>query len=203
MNGYYDHHPSLLLERPVAVVAFFGQTQRRAAHHVAARTGLPLHDLDRLIEHEAGQSLWDLVRAAGETGLRQLESRLLRQALRSRPPGLIALGDGALIQPANQEVVLAEATLVYLQRDLPGTYWHLRELESREGRIWDPFLPHPLDRLELLQPAFKLRRPGYERAPQRLDLAGKTPGQVAEELGELVRKLAGQPLEGRDLDQQS
>ena len=118
LSNYYEHGPLVLLQRPVVLIGFLGVDQHGLGRDLAALSGLPLVEVDRWIEHEAGQSLVSLVQTQGIEALRQLEDRFLAQALTSRPPGIVVLGDGALIKEANLQQVLDKATLVYLKLSL-------------------------------------------------------------------------------------
>lgn len=59
-SSYYDYHPTVQLARPLALGGVPGAPYREVGHHLATLTGLTLIDLDRWIEHQVGQSLWDL-----------------------------------------------------------------------------------------------------------------------------------------------
>lgn len=186
MEGYYDHHATLQLERPLAVAGMIGSPYRHTAYHVSSRTGLPFTDLDRKVEHEAGQSLWDLVSLRGEPALRELEREVLQQTLRARPAGIIALGDGTLLDTANKEAVLEEATLVLLDMDLATTYWHIRRHEEAHGRLWNPFLPSPITGIDQLRPVFQRLEPSLRDAHWVLPAAGRHSSQLALEI---IRRL--------------
>jgi shikimate kinase len=186
MEGYYDHHPTLDLDRPVAIAGMIGSPYRHTAYHVSSRTGLPFTDLDRRIEHQAGQSLWDLVRLRGEPVLRELERELLLKSLRSRPAGIIALGDGALLDAANKQAVLESATLILLEMDLAAAYWQIRRHEEEHGRFWNPFLPSPISTIEQLRPVFQHLQPSLRDAHWVLPAAGRHSSQLALEV---IRRL--------------
>ena len=118
MSNYYEPGPLVLLQRPVVLIGFPGVDQHGLGRDLAALSGLPLIEVDRWVEHAAGQSLVGLVQTQGLEAVRQLEDRFLAQALAARPPGIVVLGDGALLKEANLRQVLAKATLVYLKLSL-------------------------------------------------------------------------------------
>jgi len=62
---------------------------------VAQRAGAPFHDLDFVIENEAGMPVSDIFRTRGEAAFRAMESRLLPTVL--QPGAVVALGGGAPI----------------------------------------------------------------------------------------------------------
>lgn len=171
MSNYYDPSPLVLLQRPLALIGFLGVDQHGLGRDLAALSGLPLIEVDRWIEHQAGQSLAALVQTQGLRALRQLEDRFLAQALAARPPGIIVLGDGALIKETNLRQVLAQATLVYLKLSLASTYWKLR----RPPRRPHPLLLQPPDSTAQLRPLLAERQGGFDQAHATLDMDELTP----------------------------
>ncbi len=171
MSNYYEHGPLVLLQRPVALIGFLGVDQHGLGRDLAALSGLPLIEVDRWIEHEAGQSLVALVQTQGIEALRQLEDRFLAQALTTRPPGIIVLGDGALLKEANLRQVLAKATLVYLKLSLASTYWKLRH----QAVGLHPLLLQPPESTGELRPLLAERQGGFDQAHVTLDMDEMTP----------------------------
>ena len=171
MSNYYEHGPLVLLQRPVVLIGFLGVDQHGLGRDLAALSGLPLIEVDRWIEHEAGQSLVSLVQTQGIEALRQLEDRFLAQALTTRPSGIIVLGDGALLKEANLQQVLAKATLVYLKLSLASTYWKLRHQTVGSH----PLLLQPPESTEELRPLLAERQGGFDQAHVTLDMDEMTP----------------------------
>ena len=135
MEGYYDYHPTVHLERPLVLAGYLGEENRLLGLKLAALAGLPSTDLDRQIEHHAGRSIWDLVWNQGEASYRALERRYLVRLLRERPAGILSLGDGTLIDEDNRRLVEKEAHLVVLSRDLAHCFFSLkRGPRSEKGR---------------------------------------------------------------------
>ena len=78
LSNYYEHGPLVLLQRPIVLIGSLGVDQHGLGRDLAALSGLPLIEVDRWIEHEAGQSLVSLVQTQGIEALRQLEDRFPR-----------------------------------------------------------------------------------------------------------------------------
>jgi len=190
-SGYYDHHPAFALSRPVALIGFPGVEYRQVGHDLASLTGLPLVDLDRWIEHQAGQSLWQLLRDQGTVALRHLETQLLEKALISRPHGLIVLGDGVLIDAENLKRVRGTAAVIYFRLPPATAYWELRRQLREQPPGPSPFLPVPLESSAQLEPLWVERRPGFESAHLVVDMEGKRPEDVVPTLFEALPRLAG------------
>jgi len=79
---------------------------------VAQRAGAPFHDLDFVIENEAGMPISDIFRTRGEAVFRAMESRLLVNVL--QPGAVVALGGGAPIDDSNWRLIVERSTTVFL-----------------------------------------------------------------------------------------
>jgi shikimate kinase len=178
MDGYYDHHPLVALDRHLVLGGYLGDETRLVGYQIASLTGLPVTDLDRKVEHHAGKSVWELIWSEGEERYRRLESRHLTGLLAERPYGIVSLGDGALIDAANRELVLAEASLVVLDLDLPNCYWRLKSSPLGDRDAWHPLHPQPLRGIEELRPFFELREPGFAGAHHRIEVRGKRRAEI-------------------------
>lgn len=195
-SSYYDHQPTITLERPVALIGFPGVEYRQVGHELAVLSGLPIVDLDRWIEHQAGQSLWALRRDQGAMALRDLEGQLLERALTARPYGLIVLGDGILIDETNLRRVRGTAALVYFRVPLVTAYWELRRQIRERPPGPSPFVPQPLEHCEQLKPLWEERLAGFESAHLTVDMEGRRPEDVVPLLFEALPRLASAAVNG-------
>lgn len=190
MDGYYDHHPLVQLEKPVALAGYLTQETRVVGYRLAALLGLPSIDLDRRIEHQSGRSVWRLLWDESEARYRQLERQELRRAVRERPCGILSLGDGALMDEENRDLLLAHSHLVAIDLDLANTYWRFKAHEQADSAFWHPLYPGPLDRIEQVRPFWQARAPHLKKAQHHVDLQGRDKGDVVTELEDLVKRLA-------------
>jgi shikimate kinase len=125
---------------------------------VAVRTKATFHDLDLMVEMEAGMTIPEIFVTSGEPVFRALETRVLPRALQA--DAVIALGGGALIDDDNWRIVQRSATTVYLEVPFE-TMWE--RIRVRPGRP----LASGRSREEVLA-LFERRRPRYE-ATHRVD----------------------------------
>src|SRR5260370_7166165 len=79
---------------------------------VAQRSGTAFHDLDTMVEDEAGMAVSDIFAIHSEAVFRALESRLLPKAL--QPETVVALGGGPPIDDSNWKLIREPAPPVYL-----------------------------------------------------------------------------------------
>jgi shikimate kinase len=109
----------------VALVGLPGAGKSSVAPLLAARLGARWDDLDALVEREAGRSVPELLREAGETAFRVRERQALEHALAAatgamaatgaaRAPLVVACGGGAVTDDATRGLLAASATVVWL-----------------------------------------------------------------------------------------
>lgn len=90
-----------------------GAGKSSVGRKVAARLGIPFADSDKLIEEDQGTTIPEIFETVGETGFREIETRVIRTALRSFD-GILALGGGAVTHPATRKALNGH-TVVYIK----------------------------------------------------------------------------------------
>lgn len=188
IDDYYSYAPTVVLHRPLVLIGMPGAGAGTVASLVSQRTGLPLVELDRWVEHDAGCSLAQLVLERGEGELRRREEALLPRALAEVPVPVLALGDGALRSRVSRKRVKRHATLVYLRlsreslverarlaaTELPSSAWHT-----------GGHAPDENDAVHFLR-MFEERDKGFAAADHALDVDARSTLDVS---GELLKRL--------------
>jgi shikimate kinase len=131
-------------------------------------------DLDRTIEKEAGCWIPEIFSVYGEEHFRDLEHRLLLQALDQTAERVVACGGGVVVRPDNRER-LKEAATVFLQEDLEVLYERTRRPSRplRGGGYKD------------FEKRYKERLPHYrEVADVEVTVRNRPRRQVAEEISQ-------------------
>jgi shikimate kinase len=133
---------------------------------VAEHTKAAFHDLDQMVEREAGMPIPEIFATGGEPMFRSLEARVLPGAL--SPGSVVALGGGSLMDDANWDLVAAHCTTVYLDVPFQTIWERIRKLTGRP-------LASGRSRREV-EALFERRRPRYEEAMHRVK--GNRPVEV-------------------------
>jgi shikimate kinase len=181
VSGYYDYTPLVQLDTPVVLTGYLTEFTRAVAYRAAALLGLPYHDIERLIEHEAGQDIAKLVFDGGETSYRQLEALCLQRVLRERPSGLIALSDGGLLDDDNLDRIRHLGRLVLFDFDLPNLYWRAQRLSRRsDSTDWHPLFEGPPSSIDEIRPFFLERKAGFSRPDLCIDSNSLEPPAACE-----------------------
>lgn len=145
---------------------------------VAAQLGMAFRDTDTDVEQRAGKSVAEIFIDDGEPVFRGLEREAVAAAL-DEHDGVLALGGGAIVDPATREL-LRERFVVFLDVALVDAV-------SRVGLNRDRpiLLESPRSQLKRL---LDNRRPLYlEVADVTVATGAKTPEEVAEEVLNIVR----------------
>src|SRR6266571_1124755 len=159
---------------------------------LAQRLGVPLFDIDALIEQECGERIPSIFALHSENYFRACESRILAQVAQNQNGAIIATGGGIVLRPENRSLMAENGVRVFLSVD-PETA--LRRLETQQAAaLTQGELPeirpllvgsNPLATLETLLAA---RSAWYEEA----DLACSTHGKSAERVAqEIIAQLIG------------
>jgi shikimate kinase len=158
--------------RALALLGFMGCGKSTVGSLVAARTGAPYRDLDAMIEESCGMTIAELFEREGEPAFRDVEARLLPEAL--APGSVVALGGGTPLRDGNWALIRQRAVTVWLAAPLP--------LLMARASINEGDRPLLRDRGEVeLRALLESRLARYGEADHRLDGSG-TPEAVAEEV---------------------
>lgn len=158
--------------RALALLGFMGSGKSTVGSLVAARTGAAYRDLDAMIEEHCGMTIAELFDRDGEAAFRDLEARLLPDAL--TPGAVVALGGGTPLRDDSWALIRRRAVTVWL--DAPLALLMARAAGHRADR------PLLRDRDENgLRALLEARLPRYREADHRLDGSG-TPEALVEEV---------------------
>jgi len=114
MNDVLAESEGQHMSDPVAVlIGPPGAGKSTVGPLLAALLGAEFAETDAMVEAEAGKPVSDIFISDGEPAFRALERAAVARALASHP-GIVALGGGAVMDPATQQL-LAGQRVVYLQ----------------------------------------------------------------------------------------
>ena len=132
MDGYYDRMVTHSLELPLALCGFIGAGVPETAAALCALTGLPLIDIERQLEHQAGTSLHQRM---DHPNLNSAEASLVERALVHQPSAVIALRASSLNNPKVAALIGAKAHLIYLQRDIFILFSRIQQMRKQELQL--------------------------------------------------------------------
>jgi len=95
------------------LVGPMGAGKSEVGRELSRRLGIPLLDIDKLVEEKLGISISEVFILKGEEAFRQAESEVLKEAA-AGGPAVVACGGGAVLRPDNVEAMRRAGVVVYL-----------------------------------------------------------------------------------------
>jgi shikimate kinase len=163
------------MAQTVVITGFMGCGKSKIARALARSLELTMVDLDDSITARTGRTPAELINEDGERAFRRIESDALREVLRARAAGVIALGGGAWIEAENRELI-NQYSCASVWLDVPFEVCWSRIESAGEDR------PLGKTRSEA-QALFQRRRPVYALATFHIPVQGH------EELDDLISRL--------------
>jgi shikimate kinase len=142
--------------------------------HLAREIGVSFVDTDDLIVERHG-AIAELFTSLGERGFRALELEAVREAL-AGPPGVVALGGGAVTHAPTRELLAASAVRVFL--DVPAETLIARLHRARRVRP----LVGPEPTLERIRALLAEREPLYRESELIVQGPHRTQAAFAREI---------------------
>lgn len=155
---------------PILLIGMMGSGKSTVAPLVAERLNCPAYDLDDEIVRRSGRSIAEIFAGDGEVAFREWERATLTDLMQAEGLRVIALGGGALTQPATRTlaglgwIVWLDANPAMLWRRVAGTDRPL----AQEGL--DAFVRRYRERYRVYR----------QMAGMRIDVGGLAPAQVAD-----------------------
>lgn len=132
-------------------------------------------DMDAVLTEKIGMPIADFFAQKGEVAFRELEAETLVQLLEIDQ--VLSTGGGVVISEANRVLLAKHADVVYLKADFDTLYDRMTADSTNQRPL---FLNNSRADLEAI---FQTRQSWYEEvASQIVEVAGKTPAEIMEEI---------------------
>jgi shikimate kinase len=161
----------------IVLVGFMGSGKTTVGRLLAEMTGLPLVDMDTLIEERAGKTINEIFAEEGEAHFRQLERTLVKE-LSGQEDQIISTGGGIVLNPDNITDFEGTGLVVCLLVDSQSVLDRVRHDSSR------PLLAG--DKEKKIVQLLESRLPLYQAITHKIDTSGRpSPEPTAREIIEL------------------
>jgi shikimate kinase len=146
--------------RPIVLIGLMGVGKSTVGRRLATRLRLPFADADVEIEAAAGMSIAEIFDRFGEPYFRDGERRVIARLVDGTPK-VIATGGGAFLNEDTRQLILEQATAVWLDANP-------RILAERVSRRDTRPLLRGKDPMAVLTELAQVRNPVYALAPYRI-----------------------------------
>ncbi|HLJ84105.1 MAG TPA: shikimate kinase [Candidatus Eremiobacteraceae bacterium] len=164
------------------LTGFMGAGKSTAGRKVARIVGFPFIDCDAELEREHGP-IAAIFKELGEERFRELESAKIAE-LAGSSNTILAAGGGAVLNPANRNLMRKDGVIVYLAISPAGA---LARVAHRNHR---PILG-PVPDLQTISAVFAQRAAAYADHDLRVAVEGKAPAAIAHIIARWFRRRLG------------
>lgn len=172
------------LEKPnIALIGYRGSGKTTIGRRLADRIKYGFVDTDKVIQQESGCTIIELFDLYGETGFRDRESRAVIHAA-GQSSLVIALGGGAILDPANAAAIRKACRVIWLKADA-ATLWKRIRSDAQSAETRPPL--SDLDGIQEVNAILSKREPQYEQSADVTIDANQSPDQI---LADVVEALS-------------
>ena len=158
--------------RSIALIGMMGAGKSSVGRCLNRRTGLPLHDTDKIVAANLGMSIPEIFVQHGEKKFREAETGALR-CMRTERQAIIVTGGGIVLRKENTEILKSHGVIVWLDADEETLF-------ARALRKQDRPLLQTRDPRKTFSEIFGARRPLYANlADIRVDTSVLTDEETA------------------------
>ena len=153
-------HGPLRLAKSVVLIGMMGAGKTAIGRALSATLNVPMRDSDAEIVQSAQLTIAEIFDRFGEPFFREKEGQVIARLL-DGPPCILSTGGGAWLAPANREMLLDQASVVWLEADLPLLWSRVKHKTHR------PLLRTEDPRATLAE-LLEARTPVYALAPEKV-----------------------------------
>ncbi|GAB5445872.1 MAG: shikimate kinase [Gymnodinialimonas sp.] len=148
------------LAKSVVLIGMMGAGKTAIGRALSATLGVPLRDSDTEIVQSAQLTIAEIFERYGELFFREKEGQVIARLLDGEPC-ILSTGGGAWLSEANRGMLLARASVVWLEADLPLLWSRVKHKTHR------PLLRTDDPRATLAE-LLEARTPAYALAPDKV-----------------------------------
>lgn len=159
--------------RNIVLVGFMGTGKTTVGRLLSEQTGMPLVDMDSMVEARAGKAINQIFAEEGEAHFRSLERAIARE-LSAQSGQVVSTGGGIVLDPGNIADYEKSGLVVCLLASAETILGRVRHDDTR------PLLAG--DKQDKILQILETRRPLYEAFAHKIDTDGLEPQAIAAQI---------------------
>jgi shikimate kinase len=168
----------------VYLIGYRGSGKSTVGRALAQRLGRPYVDSDDLIESESDMTIKEIFATKGESWFRDMEARIVSDISARSIPTVVALGGGAILREASQEILKSTGKCVWLSAGAEHLFGRIQADQST--RLRRPNLSQGGGFAEVAE-VLARRTPVYAKLSDlTVVVEGKTPDEICDEISEYI-----------------
>jgi shikimate kinase len=172
----------------VFLTGFMGTGKTTIGRQLAQRLGKGFVDTDQRVEQLEGRSVADIFAAAGEAYFRELERRVVAEAVKM--DAVVATGGGAIVDAANFERMHAAGPIICLTADVAVILQRTADDTSR------PLLGAQ-ERRKRIEDLLRTRSAAYARADVTIDTSTRSIDDILDDIVAFLQRESSRRAEDR------
>ncbi|HLF53437.1 shikimate kinase [Flavobacterium sp.] len=170
--------------RKILLLGYMGCGKSTIAKLLSEAIGIPYFDLDKIIEEKTNLSVKILFKEKGEIYFRKLEHEVFHDLMHNSDSMILSLGGGTPCYANNHELLKGENTIsIYLSASIDTLYNRLLNDKNNRPLIADK---SEEELKEFIAKHLFDRSFYYHQAQYKINVDGKTPENIVEEIEELL-----------------
>lgn len=172
----------------VILTGFMGTGKTTIGRQLAQRLGKGFVDTDQQIEQLEGRSVVDIFAAAGEGYFRELERRVVAEAVKM--DAVVATGGGAIVDAANFEHMRAAGPIICLTASV-------EVILQRTARHQNRPLLDAKERRQRVEELLRERSAAYARADVAIDTSTRSVDNILDDIVAFLQRESNRREEDR------
>jgi shikimate kinase len=167
----------------IVLVGYMASGKSIIGKLLASKVNVDFIDLDAFIESQENMSIANIFASRGEIYFRKIESKYLHKLLESTKDYVLSVGGGTPCYGNNLNEIKRYSKSIYLKASIKTIYNRLLLENDKRPLVSEV----PKDKLEefIAKHLFE-RRNFYEQADYSIEVSGKTPDEITNELIKLI-----------------
>lgn len=169
------------MKRHVALTGFMASGKSTIGKKLARKMGLAFYDIDDMVVHDHG-SIADIFYSQGEDAFRRYELAAIEEVIENKPPGIMALGGGAVTYEPTLKLLKKRSYRVFIKVPAEQILGRLR----RSPRVRPLLGPTPS--LNKVKELYTQRMPTYAHSDFTVEADDLASTQIVDQIADWMHK---------------